>query len=106
MCTFTGALFLSVKKEKHSCPLIGEGHGEVCILTERHTQQQRRGEPRQASVWTTPDLHVEQQESPHTLRLQEYGTSRKGQTKRRPVVSGLGVRTAQGLGLCRVMEVF
>lgn len=52
-------------------------HGEVCILTEHHTQQQRRGEPSQASVWTTPDLYAEQQESPHALRLQDYGKSRQ-----------------------------
>ena len=109
MCIFTGALFISVKKEKHSkCPSTGEGMDTVksVSLQSITTQQQRRGEPRQASVWTTPHLYAEQQKSPHTRRLRVYGNSRKGHTKRRPVVSGLGVRTAQGLSLCRVMEVF
>ena len=109
MCIFTGALFISVQKEKHSkCPSTGEGMDRVksVSLQSITTQQQRHGELRQASVWTTPYLYAEQQKSPHTLRLRVYGNSRKGHTKRRPVVSGLGVRTAQGLSLCRVMEVF
>lgn len=81
MCIFTGALFISVKKEKHSkCPSTGEGMDTVksVSLQSITTQQQRRGEPRQASVWTTPHLYAEQQKSPHTLPCGYMETPEKG----------------------------
>lgn len=82
------------------------GHSEVCILTEHHhpAAEAWRAETGLSVDDPTPLRGATEKPTYYTLRV--YGNSRKGHTKRRPVVSGLGVRTAQGLSLCRVMEVF
>lgn len=102
MCIFTGALFISVKKEKHSkCPPPSEGMNTVkpvSSFTSIISQQQRCGERRQATVWKTQTF-MQGNRKAHIFHACTYmEKSSKGHTKR-PVVSGPGIRMAQGLSL-------
>lgn len=109
MCIFTGALFLSIKKEKHSkCPPPSEGMNTVKPVSLRASSPSSRGvESRDRPRSGQPQTFMRSNRKAHILYACRYmEKSRKGRTKRRPVVSGPGVRTAQGFSLCRVMEVF
>ena len=79
MCIFTGALFISVKKEKHSkCPPPSEGMNTVKPVSLRASSPSSRGVEsgdRPQSGRPRPLCGVT--EKPHTPRLHVYGKIQK-----------------------------